>query len=699
MAAGSPFMPRLDALASNAETGRASRRIFCCGNSTVIPTRLPGLDTVSATNKPVISDLLELFRFDAKCIAAFRGGARELGEHRCGDVILDRCGDAECLFLRTHAGLAELDLRLLGDYSVAACSAGGWLIASDDSAAPSFWIPVFPTSRRVDLQGHILEETPAKLKQIAVSTGTLMLALEWRQDHRLDLVVWRFSGHSRKVVDELVEMPSGELQPIFLWGSHTSYECPADVYAHLVHGWIYENRKSWPKYWKICSENDAHALYVALRGLQLGTGKSIYDLLKRQLLLCVLARQEADGAWRHGEWTDAMESHFRLCASATHMLMDALAEADDQSVRNALARAAAFLAGARDETGNGVWFLHDDLERSSRSMAQSPFQWISSRFLGKSPSNMMVLNTHLDICIALDRYRTITGDDTYAPLVRSGQSLTTKILSLRPAEWLYRLLFKAISLTQLPTERARQLPLALRAVKRVARERLLPNLHRIKAVFPRLVMPGGYVDRSLCLRSGSFHYLAVNAMDLLRYYRRFRDPLTLEVARNALALIQHGTIRERWRELPQERYAVGFWAEALYHLCLLEDDHSHRAPLARAAIELDEEERGMPPSVLGANCEAVSSDDQRASPLSTARRLRVLNLCRKECREWVFVNTGTAPATLPTLDLQDCRWVDEAGSSLSAPPIALAPKSWCRVMATAKPAKVSPAASLQSALS
>ena len=270
--------------------------------------------------------------------------------------------------------------------------------------------------------------------------------------------------------------------------------------------------------------------------------------------------------------------------------------------------------------------------------------------------------------------------------------------------YLYRPLFKAISLTQLPTERARELPLVLRAVKRVAREHLLPNLHRIKALFPRLVMPGGYVDRSLSLRSGSFHYLAVNAMDLLRYYRRFRDPLTLEVARNALALVHRGSIRARWSELPQEKYALGFWAEALYHLCLLEDDHSHRALLARAAIELAEKECGLPPSVLGANCEAVPPQYQHAAPLSTASGLRALNLSREGRQEWIFVNSGTAPAALPKLESlviesQAPQWIDQAGVLLFVPPLVLAPRSWCLAMTPTSIATRSSPASLPSLIS
>ena len=644
-------------------------------------------------------ELPDLFLSSGAELVSVRGASRKAGKWLCGDIIRDRCGDAECAFLRTGAGPTELELHLTGHHALAVCPAGGWVLEPDNPTAPAYWIPAIPMGRSVDAQGHILAEAPAAVAGAEISASRASFALRWSLDQQLDLTVWQLKGQSRGLVAELSDMHPCELQPIFLWGSHTSYGRPADVYLHLVHGWVYENRRSWPKYWKICSENDAHALYVALSGLQRSTGKSIYHILKQQLLVSVLARQQPDGGWRHGEWTAEMESHFRLCASAAHMFMDALAEADDQTVRDALSRAAAFLAKARDETANGVWFLHDELEQSSEGMAKGPFRWLPSPFLGKSPSNMLVLNTHLDTCIALDRYQTVTADSTHASLVSSAQRLTTKILSLRTAEWLYRPLFWAISLTQLPTERARRLPLPMRALKRVARELLVPNLYRVKTLFPRLVMPGGYVDRSLSLRSGAFHYLSINAMDLLRYFRRFRDPLALEVAHAAVAFARDSTIRERWRELTSEKYALGFWAETLYHLCLLEDDHSHRALLAQAATDLDQEERGVPPSLLGANCEAVPREHQHPTPLSGASRLRVLNLCGGGREEWLFVNTGRIPAPLPGMDTRELRWVDSSGSSLSVPPAMLAPGSWCRAVGSRWTAVASPVTSTQSTTS
>ena len=66
----------------------------------------------------------------------------------------------------------------------------------------------------------------------------------------------------------------------------------------------------------------------------------------------------------------------------------------------------------------------------------------------------MVLNTHLDTNIAMERYRRVSGDTRHDELILSARASTRAVLDLRPAEWLYRLLYWAIGLTFLPTDQA-----------------------------------------------------------------------------------------------------------------------------------------------------------------------------------------------------------------------------------------------------
>lgn len=551
-----------------------------------------------------------------------------------GRLRIDTLGSALCAFVRIAGPESKLVLIARGAYLVEQCPAGGWL-ARSTVAGRAYWLPQVPFSRTVGDQGHILAETHHAPEAVLIGSEGISVTLATPRDRVVDLIVWQLPN---EVAGELAQLSPIEKQRYFLWGSHTTYERPADLYLHLIFGHIYENRFSWPKYRRICSENDAHALYVLLRGLSAATGKRIYDLMMQQVLLSVLSRQGDDGGFHHGEWTEVMEAHFRLHCSAMHLLMDALAEHPDPMVRNALERAAAFLARQIDQLDPGVWFLHDELEHSVESMREGPFRWLLSRAFGKSEANMLVLNSHLDTTIALDRYAELTGDPQYRSLIVQANVATRRVLSQRPAELLYRVMFRAIRLTFLPTAAARQLPPHHRALKRIAWRYLIPLLPRLKARFPRLVMPGGYVDRELSLRIFAHEYMPINLMDLLRFKRRFPDEPVDGVILAGLELVHESRLFERWLEIKGREYAVGFWAEALYHACLLYTEPKFRSWLGEAALLLEARGMGLPSSLLGANAEAVPPTDQTPTPLVDDAAIRVVNLCRAGVLEFLLVN-------------------------------------------------------------
>jgi hypothetical protein len=546
---------------------------------------------------------------------------------------------AACCALRfTPARACEMTFFMDGAYSVATCKAGGWLLLPEEGDLGAYWLPQPSKLRLLDEFAHIRQERPASISSSTVSSTGLAVKVPVPEGWVLDCTMWRFPPGAQDAISQLRDLGTVELQARFLWGSHTLYQRPCDVYVHMVHGHVYENRFSWPKHWKICSENDAHALYTILSGLEVATGKQLYCLLKQQLQLAVIERQGKDGGWRHGEWTDRMESHYRLHCSAMHLLMDALAESDEPEVCKALERAAGFLARQTDKLDVGIWFLHDGLEHSVEAMQEGPFRWLPSRALGKSESNMLVLNSHLDATVALDRYREVAGDARYQSLVAEAVLATRTALSLRPADWLYKPLFRAIRLTFLPAAQAARLPLHLRALKRVAWKYLIPLLPRIKALSPRIAMPGGYIDRELSMRIFAVDYLPINLMDLLRYRCRFPDEQLDDVILPAIRLVQECRMIERWPEINGKEYALGFWAETLYQACLAWPDAEYRVWLARAVVALEKRALGLPPSLLGANSEAVAPSDQAPTPVLDDARIRVVNLSRRDFIEVILVN-------------------------------------------------------------
>ncbi len=552
----------------------------------------------------------------------------------------DDLGDARCAFLRSAPEAAALELTLSGAFCLEQCAAGGWLALPADGGAFAFWSPQPARWREIGPQGHVLSEGDCAPAALSLDRRALRAGFRAPPGRVLDLALWKLP---LDLAQELRRLSPLETQGYFLWGSHTAYRQPADVYLHLIFGHVYENRYAWPFKRRICSENDAHALSVALAGLRLATGKRIYDLLYRQVLLGVLARQGEDGGFRHGEWTQEMEAHFRLHCSAMHLMMDSLAICPGDATRAALAQAARFLMRAADRLDCGTWFVHDELELSPEAMDRGPFSWVPSRTLGKSPANMLVLNTHVDATVALDRYAEMTGDDQYAAAVRGARDATRTVLAMRPAEWLYRIVFAPVALTLLPRAEQAKLPLSKRIAKRVGWQFLIPNLHRLKARWPRLVMPGGYIDRAVPLAAWSFHYLSVNLMDLVRQQRRLPDPQVREAIDGALRFTHDSGVLARWAELDYEKYAIGFWADLL----------------------LEQLGMGLPPSVLGANAEAIEPGRQRPCPAPPAPAVRVINLADSV----LLVNCGAtsvtvAPATTPGVD---------CGGELE-----LAPRAWVR---------------------
>jgi hypothetical protein len=583
--------------------------------------------------------------------------------------VLDRFdAGAECLFARFPLTRKEQNQWCLGaGYRFMQCPMGGWLLMPEQSDRDAYWLPQPPVSRKVDPHGRILAEQPAKVAAFSSGPEGCSAIFEAALDGHLDVVAWRFPQRTPSFKAELTERLPIEAQGIFLWGSHARIDCVADVFRHVIHGAVYDVRFAWPYNRKCCSENEAHAIYVALAGLEKATGKRMYRVLQQQLVTCLLARQADDGGWYHGLWTQAMDCHFRLHASGVHLLLDEYERCRSDSLRSALSRAVAFLSRQTDQIDAGTWLLHDSLEKTPEALSDGPFKWVKSHALGKSATNMLVLNTHLDSTIAIDRYIAATRDTSYEALVLSARKATARVLSLRTAEWLYRPLFAAVGLTLLPTATARRLPLPKRALKRIAWRFLIPRLPAIKSRLPRLRMPNGYIDRELSLKTWAFDYHSINIMDLLRYHRRFDDHQSVDAALDGIRFAQTSALPDRLAEVQGKEYALGFWAESLYHWCTLTSESSARQALAEAILKLVDEGLGLPPSLLGANGEAVANADQVPCPIASDPRLRVGNLSRRHASEMLVVNPTAETIRLTWLRSGDAveglGWISSEGQA------------------------------------
>lgn len=601
-----------------------------------------------------------------------------------GETLLDTFpqhpGQA-CAFLRLPRGPARrVPLTFDGVDDLMPCEAGGWLLRTAGTPADGrggYWMPQPPTLRRLDAHGRILWQQPLPKPDVRIGDGRAVLTVDVPADAHLDLVVWRFAPAAGGMVDALAAPLALERQRWFLRSSHAAIDSIGDVYRCLVHGWVYDDRfVRRPRFpertWRICSENEAYSLYMLCNGLERATGRTLYTLLKRQIVGSIIARQAPGGGWHHGEWTDLMESHFRLHAAGVLVLEAAFEETRDPAVGRALEAAAAFLGRATDRTDVGTWFLHDALEQSVASAtAEGAPVWEPTRCLGASPTNKLILNSHLDGIVTLDRYRELTGDTRHAATVDSALAAARTLLNARPAEWLYRPAYRALWLTLLPAERAARLAPPLKLVRRLAQAHLAPNLYRLKRRHPRFVMPGGLIDRHLSPRHYNTGYHTINLMDLVRLLRRFPDERLRAIVCGAVDAVTRTGLLQHWVETNRLQ-PVGYWVEAIYQLCTLDPEPEYRAQLAEAMLAAARMGIGLPPTLLGADPEVMPPARQVPCPSPADARLRVASLNCVGRREVVVVNTGDEAVALEWTSASPsaARWLPSGAHTVGSVPSA-----------------------------
>ncbi|MGQ9862739.1 MAG: hypothetical protein ACUVSD_12115 [Thiobacillaceae bacterium] len=622
------------------------------------------------------------------------GSRRTLPEPISGlALIIDRFPAWEgiaCAHWRLDGDRAALTrLVIEGGYRLETSPLGGWLALPADERLNAYWLPRMPLLIRSDAQGHILAERKAELVGLALTGDYLAVELRLEPGWQLDGVCWQFPGGHPVVAELTAAAEALERQPWFLWGSKVNVLLPAGLYRFLVHGSIYTDDYVWPRRWRFRSELDALGLYQALSGLALTTGKRIHDLLRRQIVLSVMAAQAEDGGWHHGEWTDLMEVHLRLHNAAMILLEAALEEAGDAAIAQSLERAASFLLHFTDRTDLGIWFLHDSLETSAENMeimrAQTNTPWIPTRTLGKSPCTKLILNTHLDALVTLERYQALTGDRRHDQALDSALAAARGILALRPAQGLYRALYQILELSLLPKARAQSLPLPVRALKRLAWQWLQPNMHRFKRIWPRLVMPGGLIERHVAPLHYDINYHPVNVMDIVRLWRRHPNEAFGPIVDGAIDAVRRLDLLSYWGEAENRRFATVTWVEAMYQLCLFKPEPRYRQALAEAMLAAAQCGLGMPPALLGADAEAIAPAQRRPCPRLAMPAPLVANLSCQEKREFLLLNPTGHPLPVDWIETppEDLTWLDANCQPLTETPAAVQPHSW--VLAASMP--------------
>jgi hypothetical protein len=87
-------------------------------------------------------------------------------------------------------------------------------------------------------------------------------------------------------------------------------------------------------------------------------------------------------------------------------------------------------------------------------------------------------------------------------------------------------------------------------------------------------------------------------MDLARLWRRYPEPDIRSALDEATRFVTDTGILDYWAEEKPRQFAIVVWADALYHLCLLDDSPDYRRHLADAMLRIEDAGLGYPPSLL-----------------------------------------------------------------------------------------------------
>jgi hypothetical protein len=389
----------------------------------------------------------------------------------------------------------------------------GRLIA-DRSGNRMFWMPADPVLREYDAHGRVISETTADVEAAPEARGWRFLA-GVKARHRLQVGLVLFDADIAGFRDELVVFRPLELRPVAR-NTWFHYEGPADVWRYFVDGVFLH--KSSPRRSGFQSQNIAYTLYFYLSYLACQTRKRVYRTLADVIAYCTMLSLPSDARWRHGIWTDGMETHTAHQVSGIHVLLDGFERTRKQIFLDKAQAAADYLISIADRMhGNGTWFLHDTLECDIDAARLHYGDIGPSEAFGKSLSNTLTLNTHISVMTVLCGLQQVVRRADYDRCVDEGLVALRSVLRARAANSVYSLVY---GLRDRLVRRSAEAPTGFAAkltirYEQILRRRLLPFL---KQRFPRLAMPDGYVERDLTHTALSDFYHLINMEDMLRLY-------------------------------------------------------------------------------------------------------------------------------------------------------------------------------------
>lgn len=287
---------------------------------------------------------------------------------------------------------------------------------------------------------------------------------------------------------------------------------PSDIWRYLINGSIYDPRghKDLKKRFKC--QQCAFAWWSYFGFLYKKTGKKLYDIIQNVIAYSVVLDLSPKGEWGHGFWTDEIETHARFHLDGIHLLVSQHEKTGESLWVEAAERGMSFVAKhLMEQLDDGsLWFLHDTNEHRDK---HAHFQ---SVLFGKSPGNSLCLNTHVQALTVLNRLNHVIPQKThYAEWSEKGLRALQRVLEHQPAEALYKI-FIVMWIKSRKKPRSK-VEVVAHAVKVRSIRKVFWALRR---QYPRLVYPGGWIDRDLTISCFSEEYQITNLKDFLTLYQQ-----------------------------------------------------------------------------------------------------------------------------------------------------------------------------------
>ena len=484
-------------------------------------------------------DLVELFiglRADSESVvfedADFRRQRRHLKLDSAidADIIvdwLDTEGAGCCHISMDFAQDESLDFVFDGAEDVS--SAQGRLITYGEGEG-LFWIPKEPVSRLYDSNGRIENSGPLPF-EVKSLPGGFQLSVAGKAGRRVEFGAVIFTKNIKSFKSQLLCYQPVELRKV-IRSDWFYYEGLKDIWDYFINGTFFNTRHQVHKRaWQ--GQNTAHVLYYHLDFLHNQTKKEIYRLLCDFIAYSVMLSVPDDGRWRHGIWTDIMETHTVHQVAGIHLFLSYYQRRGRDIFLQKAKLATDYLISIADELSEDeIWFLHDTLETS---MADSKlfYNIFRSEAFGKSVPNTLCLNSHIWTLTALYRLKQLDSDQRYGQYFEKGLNALKHVLHASPCDMLfcgvYRLRDFVVGL------RTKSKSKIIRKVHKVYTLTLMRYLLPfLKKTFPRLVMPNGFIERDLSYSALSDFYHFRNIEDILMLYNQTRADWLGEIIKKSV---------------------------------------------------------------------------------------------------------------------------------------------------------------------